>query len=221
MATPSSLASKYGDSFYSYDCGGTYKWYLTQYIETAREVGAIPVLVTPVSRLYYTNDGAIRPHHDSTDTTTGTLVTENNAYVEAVKQLAKEQNVLLIDGFEITKNMYEEAYKADEKAANGKSVNGMQVMSAGDSTHSNKLGGFITAELFAQQIQNMNISLSKAVKAPSRVAGVNPDGQQVFVVDKNGTLTAKAADSDGSFTVDAVYWTTKGQSLLSAISAKK
>lgn len=54
MATPSSLASKYGDSFYSYDCGGTYKWYLTQYIETAREVGAIPVLVTPVSRLYYT-----------------------------------------------------------------------------------------------------------------------------------------------------------------------
>lgn len=103
MATPSSLASKYGDSFYSYDCGGTYKWYLTQYIETAREVGAIPVLVTPVSRLYYTNDGTIKPHHDSTDTTTGTLVTENNAYVEAVKQLAKEQNVLLIDGFEITK----------------------------------------------------------------------------------------------------------------------
>ena len=132
VATPSSLASKYGDSFYSYDCGGTYKWYLTQYIETAREVGAIPVLVTPVSRLYYTNDGTIKPHHDSTDTTTGTLVTENNAYVEAVKQLAKEQNVLLIDGFEITKNMYEEAYKADEKAANGKSVNGMQVMSAGD-----------------------------------------------------------------------------------------
>ena len=30
VATPSSLASKYGDSFYSYDCGGTYKWYLTQ-----------------------------------------------------------------------------------------------------------------------------------------------------------------------------------------------
>ena len=116
--------------------------------------------------------------------------------------------------------MYEEAYKADEKAANGKSVNGTQVMSAGDSTHSNKLGGFITAELFSQQIQNMNISLSKAVKSPSRVAGVNPDGQQVFVVDKNGVLTAKAADANGRFTEDAVYWTTKGQSLLSAISAK-
>lgn len=220
VATPSSLTSKYGDTFYSYDCGGTYKWYLKQYIDAAKEVGAIPVLVTPVSRLYYTSEGTIKPHHDSTDKETGTLVTENNAYVEAVKQLAKEQDVLLIDGFEITKNMYEEAYKADEKAANGKSVNGTQVMSAGDSTHSNKLGGFITAELFAQQIQNMNISLSKAVKSPSRVAGVNPDGQQVFVVDKNGVLTAKAADANGRFTEDAVYWTAKGQSLLSAISAK-
>ena len=178
VATPSSLTSKYGDTFYSYDCGGTYKWYLKQYVDAAKEAGAIPVLVTPVSRLYYTSDGTIKPHHDSTDKETGTLVTKNNAYVEAVKQLAKEQDVLLIDGFEITKNMYEEAYKADEKAANGKSVNGTQVMSAGDSTHSNKLGGFITAELFAQQIQNMNISLSKAVKSPSRVAGVNPDGQQ-------------------------------------------
>ena len=220
VATPSSLTSKYGDTFYSYDCGGTYKWYLKQYIDAAKEAGAIPVLVTPVSRLYYTSEGTIKPHHDSTDKETGTLVTENNAYVEAVKQLAKEQDVLLIDGFEITKNMYEEAYKADEKAANGKSVNGTQVMSAGDSTHSNKLGGFITAELFAQQIQNMNISLSKAVKSPSRVAGVNPDGQQVFVVDKNGVLTAKAADANGRFTEDAVYWTTKGQSLLGAISAK-
>lgn len=57
---------------------------------------------TSIKTLLY-NDGTIKPHHDSTDTTTGTLVTENNAYVEAVKQLAKEQNVLLIDGFEITK----------------------------------------------------------------------------------------------------------------------
>lgn len=37
----------------------------------------------------------------------------------------------------------------------------------------------------------MNISLSKAVKAPSRVAGVNPDGQQVFVVDKMEHLQQK------------------------------
>ena len=87
VATPSSLTAKYGDTYYSYDCGGTFKWYLTQYIEVAREKGAIPVLVTPVSRMYYTSDGTIKTHHDSTDTTTGTYVSSNNAYVTAYEQL--------------------------------------------------------------------------------------------------------------------------------------
>lgn len=36
VATPSTLTDKYGDTFYSYDCGGTYKWYLQQYIEVAK-----------------------------------------------------------------------------------------------------------------------------------------------------------------------------------------
>ena len=119
VATPSTLTDKYGDTFYSYDCGGTYKWYLQQYIEVAKAAGAKPVLVTPVSRLYYTADGTIKAHHDSTDTTTGTLVTENNAYVTAVKQLAEEQNVLLMDAFELTKTMYETAYANDTAASNG------------------------------------------------------------------------------------------------------
>ncbi|MBQ8730474.1 MAG: hypothetical protein IJY81_04735, partial [Lachnospiraceae bacterium] len=99
VATPSSLTSKYGDTFYSYDCGGTFKWYLQQYINVAKEAGAIPVLVTPVSRMYFDAEGKITTHHDSTDTTTNTQVTTNDAYVTAVKQLAEEQNVLLIDAF--------------------------------------------------------------------------------------------------------------------------
>ncbi len=94
----------------------------------AKAAGAKPVLVTPVSRLYYTADGTIKAHHDSTDTTTGTLVTENNAYVTAVKQLAEEQNVLLMDAFELTKTMYETAYANDTAASNGVSEYGTQVM---------------------------------------------------------------------------------------------
>lgn len=108
VATPTELDNKgYGSECYTYDCGGTYKWYLLQYIEAAKSVGAIPVLVTPVSRLYYDENGMIKPHHDSTDTTTNTYVSSNNAYVEAVKQLAAEQNVLLIDAFELTKGLFE------------------------------------------------------------------------------------------------------------------
>ncbi|WP_407429327.1 pectinesterase family protein, partial [Treponema sp.] len=137
VETPASYASKYGATFYSYDCGGTYKWYLKQYIDVARKVGAVPVLVTPVSRQYFTSEGKIRPHHDSTDTSTNTQTTENNAYVTAVRQLAKEEKVILIDGFELTKNLYEKAF-ADKKD----NSEAKKLMFEGDSTHNNKLGGF-------------------------------------------------------------------------------
>ena len=47
--------AKYGSTYYSYDCGGTYKWFLKQYIDFAREKNAIPVLVTPVSRVKFSD----------------------------------------------------------------------------------------------------------------------------------------------------------------------
>lgn len=221
VETPSSLTDKYGDQFYSYNCGGTYKWYLQQYIDVAKEAGAIPVLVTPVSRLYYTADGTIKAHHDSTDTTTGTQVTENNAYVTAVCQLAQEQNVLLIDAFDLTKTMYETAYAKDSSAANGVSEYGTQVMAQGDKTHSNKLGGFLTAALIAQKIQGMDLNISSVVSMPSQIAGNNPDGQQVFTVNGKNELKAYTKDAEGNYTVAADYWTTFGQGLITAIGEKK
>ena len=220
-ATPSSLVSKYGDTFYSYDCGGTYKWYLQQYIDAAKSVGAIPVLVTPVSRLYYNSDGTIKPHHDSTDKTTGTYVSSNDAYVTAVKQLASEQNVLLFDGFAITKSLYEETYKNDSSAKSGVSQLATQIMAAGDKTHSNKLGGFITAALFASKLQDMNLSISKAVSMPAKTAGINPDGQQIFSINGSSVFTAYAADDNGKYSAQSEYWTNYGQELIKAIGTKK
>ena len=117
-------------------------------VEAAKAAGAIPVLVTPVSRVYYNADGTIKSHHDSTDSTTGTYVSSNDAYVTAVKQLGAEQNVLVIDAFQLTKDMYEAAYKADSSASNGVSAYGKQVMSSGDSTHSNKSAQIIDSFTF-------------------------------------------------------------------------
>lgn len=216
VPTPTSYA-KYGESFYAYNSGGTYKWYLLQYIEAAKAKGAIPVLVTPVSREYYNLDGTIKPHHDSTDTTTGTQVTTNNAYVTAVKQLAAEQNCLLVDAFQLTKDMYEAAYKADPTAANGASAYGKQVMSIGDSTHSNKLGGLISAAYMAKTIQSMGLTISSSVQMPSQIAGETPDGQQVFSINGKNQLTAFAIDANNNYTVPATYWQTLGQSLITAI----
>ncbi len=218
VATPTSLQSKYGDTFYSYDCGGTYKWYLLQYINVAKEAGAIPVLVTPVSRLYYTSEGTIKPHHDSTDTTTGTQVTSNNAYVTAVKQLAEEQDVLLLDAFEITKDLYEKAYADDPNAASGTSAYGKQLMCHGDSTHSSKFGGFISAGLIAQDLQNRELTLSYAVQMPSQVLGELTDGTVEYTVNGSNKLTTY--DMATSFAEVSTYWTTEGQALIDAIGAK-
>ena len=132
VETPSSLQSKYGDTFYSYDCGGTFKWYLLQYINVARDAGAIPVLVTPVSRLSFDSDGFIQDKHDSTDGTTGTQVTSGNAYVKAMQQLAAEEGVLIIDATDLTRDMYEAAYKADANANGNSSPLAKQALCTGD-----------------------------------------------------------------------------------------
>ena len=92
--------SKYGSEYYAYNSGGTYKWYLKQYIDFARSVGATPVLVTPVARVKFSGGEIIG----------GAGLHGNNfAYVEAVRQLAEEENCLLIDLFAESKTMLETA----------------------------------------------------------------------------------------------------------------
>ncbi len=207
VATPTELSGMgYGDTCYTYDCGGTYKWYLLQYINVAKEAGATPVLVTPVSRMYYNSDGTIKAHHDSSETS-------NNAYVTAVKQLAEEENVLLVDGFELTKKLFEDAYTECGSDAYGK-----QIMHTGDKTHNNKLGGLIEAAAIASVVQNMDINISYAVKSPAQVLATTTDSQTVFSINGNSVLTAYDITSD--YAERATYWEGVGQNMFKAIADK-
>ena len=99
-ATALATIAKYGSEYYAYG-SGTYKWYLKQYIDFAREKGAIPVLVTPVARVKFNSVGEIIGGAG--------LHGENFAYVEAVRQLAEEEDCLLIDLFAESKLMLETA----------------------------------------------------------------------------------------------------------------
>lgn len=214
---PVTPGTKGADGKYAWNSGGTYKWFLQQYIDVAKKAGAIPVLVTPVARMYYGADGSINPHHDASlvpgteGKTEQTNTNKSNTYCTAVRQLAQEQNVLLIDGFELTKQMYEDAYKAG-----GNDTYGQQVMAAGDKTHSNKLGGMVEAALIARTVQNMGLSISKAVKVPNAMTGKNEVDATVFTVDAKGQFTAYDMLKDYAET--APYWMGVGQKLLDAIA---
>lgn len=65
------------------DPSTTYKSYLKQYIDGAREKGAKPVLVTPVERRRFTADGIARDSHGE--------------YPAAMKELGQEENIPVID----------------------------------------------------------------------------------------------------------------------------
>ena len=156
--------AKYGSTYYSYDCGATYKWYLKQYVDFARQKKAIPVLVTPVARVAFKSDGTLKDGAG--------LHGEDFAYVKAVRQLADEEDCLLIDLFAETKDFIETATQDYAKFLMALVPNSLTgVWPTGydtsynnpdsgytgiESTHYNKYGAFITAAKIAEYILSNN-----------------------------------------------------------------
>ncbi|WP_370875159.1 rhamnogalacturonan acetylesterase [Metabacillus malikii] len=70
----------------------TYQMYLTLFIEAAREKGATPILVTPVNRRSFEN---------------GKLINSLGDYPKAMRELAANLHVPLIDLFEKSRTLYE------------------------------------------------------------------------------------------------------------------
>ena len=154
---------KYGTEYYSYDCGGTYKGYLKLFIDLARSKGAIPVLVTPVARVNFNGNkivGANGCHG------------VNFEYVEAVRQLAKEEDCLIIDLFKESTKIYEAAtpkyakylMSIVPKESNGSwpeaydSLHGNveKGFIRSESTHFNKFGAYLMAGKVVELILNNN-----------------------------------------------------------------
>ncbi|MCY7822553.1 pectinesterase family protein [Bacillus spizizenii] len=217
-ATPESL-SKYGPEYYPYT-SGTFKWYLQQYIDVARKSGATPILATPVSRQYFNSNGTIKPHHDATDTTTGTITTSNNAYVRAVEQLGEEQGVEVINMFDLTKDSYEKAYKNDPAASNGDSPVARAIMNLADSTHNNKIGGFYNGGLLAKEIQKLRFNISDYVIPPVKVGAVDSKNSIQFEVNSRSEVSVYTRDEKGVYTKELDnYWTNETQALINSLSA--
>ncbi|MDS0528031.1 rhamnogalacturonan acetylesterase [Clostridium sp. SHJSY1] len=121
----------------------TYKQYLKKYIDGAKAKKAIPVLVTPVARLNYKN---------------GKFVNDFADYDKAMKQVATENNVKLIDLTTKSLNYYtsigyDKTYKMFMVSIDGS-----------DRTHFTKEGANQIAKLVAQGVKENKLPISKFVK---------------------------------------------------------
>ena len=81
---------------------GTYPEYLTEYLEAARSHGAEPILATSIARRLFDEGGRLIPTH--------------GAYPAAVRELAKRENVRLIDLEPATMEMVQKAGVEGSKA---------------------------------------------------------------------------------------------------------
>jgi len=120
-----------------------YKTYLKEYVTHAREKGAFPILITPVGRLHYVNDAFLADFGD---------------YCNAMKEVAEENDALLIDLMTRSLDYFEAiGYEATKKLFMV-SVNGT------DHTHFTDQGAKAMAQLVCQGIQKLDIDLSTYIK---------------------------------------------------------
>ncbi|PFO06422.1 rhamnogalacturonan acetylesterase [Bacillus sp. AFS076308] len=124
------------------DPSTTYKDYLKMYVDGARKCQAEPVLITPVARLHCENDQFINDFPE---------------YCQAMKEIAKEENVVFIDLMEKSLRLFESIGYEEAFTFFMASVNET------DFTHFTKKGAKQMAKLVAEGISRTKLPISKFV----------------------------------------------------------
>ncbi len=107
----------------------TYKADLKKFVAEARRRGSVPVLVTPVQRRTFDQNGKITNSHGD--------------YPEAVRQIAREENVPLIDLNAMSKTLYE-AWGPDASK---------RAFAPNDNTHHDSYGSYELAKCIVEGIK--------------------------------------------------------------------
>lgn len=138
----------------------TYKDYLRKYIDETRELEATPILVTPIVRRYFSG-GKITQKGRHNLSAQGE---HDLDYVQAMKEVAAEKEVSLIDHTELTAAMVEAYGDVQSKE---------QLYCQGDDTHTSATGAMLFARLVAQEMTRQDI-LAQYIDAEASLI-VNPD----------------------------------------------
>ena len=140
----------------TYTTPAEFKNNLTQYIKEAREKKAIPVLLTPMARRKF-------------DSTTGKIEGTHNEYSQLVRDVAKEQQVILLDMDLLTQNLYQQIGMEPSKLLflqlkPGENPNHPEGKE--DNTHFNELGARLVAQLVLKQIRENIPDLASHIYTP-------------------------------------------------------
>jgi lysophospholipase L1-like esterase len=130
----------------------SYSKYLAEYVETARNKGAIPVLVTPTQRRAFNPDGTLKPTHGD--------------FPDAMRTIAKKMNVPLIDITQLTTQLYEKwGVEASKKALVHYPANTFpgQEKALEDNTHFNSFGANEIALCVIKGIRELELPLKKNI----------------------------------------------------------
>lgn len=154
----------------------TYKSYLEKYVDETRELGGIPVFVTPIIRRYFMEDGTISPKgcHDL-----GIAPDDSTLnYVRVMKHVARNKGVQLVDMTASTK-AFAEALGAEQ------TIKCIYVPT--DGTHTQATGAAYYARLAVDGLREQGILKEYIMDNTSLV--LNPtslDFQTLYVGDEVG-----------------------------------
>ena len=139
----------------------TYKAYLKVFIAEARLRGATPVLVTPMQRREWGPDGKIRNSHGD--------------YPEAMREVAREENVALIDLDRMSRAFYEAL--GPEKAPVAFNAHGRDI------THESAYGAYELAKCVVEGIKENHLPLAADIVDDFKgFDPAHPDAPEAFAV---------------------------------------
>ncbi|MFI1773412.1 rhamnogalacturonan acetylesterase [Thalassobellus citreus] len=132
---------------------GLYTNLLKEFITKARNKGGIPVLVTPTQRRAFNSDGTLKPTHGD--------------FPDAMRKVAADLQVPLIDVTKMTTNMYESwGAETSRKAFVQYPANTFpgQKKELKDNTHFNSFGANEIAKCVIQGIRDLDLEIAKYIK---------------------------------------------------------
>lgn len=153
--------------------GPSFKYTLYEnYVKLAEEKGATPILCTPIVRYNpdtnkYDNSAS---GHKTEDKSLNGVTYKGGDYAQAIRNLAEEKSVALVDLTAITKQIYTEqgndalqyhAYRSYKLDTDGTT----KIPDNADTTHLNELGAKMVAYQFAQALNNTSCGLKAQVKS--------------------------------------------------------